>query len=415
MSAVEKLRQTGVIVPELVMPRAGTELSKYACIACDQYNAEPEYWEEVKSYVGKAPSSLYFIMPEAWLDSEGKPDSEEHRTHQELLAANMKFFLVDGSLDELEPGMVYVERRLSDGRCRRGLLLAFDLEHYEYAPGNKALMRATEKTVDERIPVRTAIRSASPLECPHIMVLYSDREKRMEKLGLENRKALYDFELMKNAGHIKGFHITDEESLNSIADVLLELKAEADELQDGMLFAVGDGNHSLAAAKTHWDSFKQYIPELQREDHPARFALVELVNIYDEGLSFEPINRIIKNIDPKQLQQELGFDASCPPSLQELQPKLDEYRLRHPEMKIDYIHGAELARSLKAQDPEHRLAICWSEFDRGSLFSDVIKNGSLVRKSFSMGRADDKRFYLEARRITKISKEHIVPNASWGL
>ncbi len=415
MELKEKLRQAAVIVPELVVPGRGTDPSKYACIACDQHNAEPEYWQAVKDQVGKEVSTLHFIMPEAWLGDNGAPISEEAQTHQELLAANMRFFLVDGSLEELEPGMVYLERTLPGGGVRKGLVLAVDLECYDYAPGNRALIRATEKTVEERIPVRKAIRAKAPLECPHIMLLYSDREKRLEAMGLEKRRALYDFELMMNAGRLKGFHISDEESLEKIADFLLSLKQEAEASQDSMLFAVGDGNHSLAAAKAHWDSLKKYIPQSRRYDHPARFALVELVNLYSDALSFEPINRILKNVDPAAVQAELGFDAGDPPSLQTLQPLLDEYRLSHPDMVIDYIHGAELAKKLEAEAPGSRLAICWRDFDRDELFSSVIKNGCLVRKSFSMGQADDKRFYFEARRISKISKEHIVPQASWAL
>ncbi len=428
MTYTEKLRQCGAIVPELVVPTRGVDKTKYACIACDQYNAEPRYWQEVKDFVGKELSSLYFIMPEAWLGPNGKPDSQEHADHQELLAANMKFFLVNGGLDELEPGMVYLERTLKDGKTRRGLVLALDLENYDYTPGSKSLIRATEKTVEERIPVRTAIRAKAPLECPHIMVLYADKENRLNTyLSAVNNPGkwdiandgdsvlptpLYDFDLMMGAGHMTGYHITDAEKLDATSDILLALKAEA---KDGMLFAMGDGNHSLAAAKANWDAFKKYIPEAQRFDHPARFALVELVNLYDEALTFEPINRIIKNVDPAEIQSELGFDASNPPSLQELQPKLDEYIKNHPGVVIDYIHGIDTAKKLAAEAPDTSLAICWEDFDRDSLFDDVIKNGCLVRKSFSMGHADDKRFYYEARRITKISKEHIVPNASWNL
>ncbi len=414
MDYKEKLKQVGAIVPEIVIPNTRMDLSKFACIACDQYTSEPEYWDEVKNYVGKEPSSLYFIMPEAWLGKDGKADSEEHKDHQELLAANMKFFLVNGSMDELDPGMVYVKRTLKNGKIRKGLMLAIDLECYEYEEGNKALIRATEKTVQERLPARMQIRSKAPLECPHIMVLYEDKENKLngylEKDCTKNK--LYDFDLMKDSGHLQGFFIGEDKELDGIADILLDLKQKA---KEGMLFAVGDGNHSLAAAKSQWDKFKRFIPQSQQENHPARYALVELVNLYDESMIFEVINRILKNVDAKEIQSELGFDAKNPPSLQELQPKLDKYLENHPEVSIDYIHGIENTKKLEAEDPEHSLAICWKEFDKDKLFEDVIKNGCLVRKSFSMGIADDKRFYFESRRITKINKEHIVPNSSWNL
>ena len=411
MNYKEKFKELGVLVPELVIPNRRLDLSKFACIACDQYNAEPKYWDEVKEYVGKEPSSLYFIMPEAWLAKNGQPDSEEHQNHQDLLAANMKFFLVDGSLDELDPGMMYVKRTIKNGKLRRGLVLAIDLERYEYTEGNKALIRATEKTVKERIPARAVIRSKAPLECPHIMLLYADKDNKLNNLldEISGNNPFYDFDLMKGAGHLTGYFISEEEKLEKIADTLLDLKAKA---EDGMLFAVGDGNHSLAAAKAHWDKIKKFIPEDQRNDHPARFALVELINLYDESMIFEPIHRIVKNIDPEDVKKVIG---EGPYDLQALQPKLDEYLEAHPEAMIDYIHGAETAKKLEAEDPSHSLAIVFDSFDRDSLFKDVIKNGSLVRKSFSMGIADDKRFYFESRRITKINKEHIVPNASWNL
>ncbi len=415
MNYQEKLRSVGVIVPELIIPIKRLDHTKYACIACDQYTSQPEYWDEVKEFVGKEASTLYYVMPECWLDKKtGKPNSEEHQMHKELLAANMKFFLVNGSLEELGPGMMYVKRTLKSGEIRKGLVLAIDLEEYDYQEGNKALIKATEKTVVERIPPRQEIRAKAPLEVPHILMLYADKTDRLNKL-LESdctENKAYDFDLMKDSGHLTGYFVDKEDQLDNIADILVALKKEAG---SGMLFAVGDGNHSLAAAKAHWNHFKKFIPEAQRENHPARFALVELVNLYDDAMHFEPIHRILYGVDPKAIQEELGFDAKNPPSLQELQPKLDDYLANHPEASIDYIHGAEVAIRLEAKDPNHSLAICWGKYDKDSLFADVNNNGCLVRKSFSMGNADDKRFYYEARRITKINKEHIVPNASWGL
>lgn len=396
MDYKEKFKEVGVMVPEIVFPIRGTDLQKYAVIACDQYSAQPEYWDKVAEFVGKVPSTLYYIMPEAWF---GKP---EHAEHQALLSANMKFFLANKSLDELEPGFVYVERECTSG-LRRGLVLALDLERYDYSPESKSLIRATEKTVPERLPARVAIRKTAPLECPHVMVLVNG------KIDVDlPEKPLYDFDLMFGAGHIRGWHITDESALDKIADQLLALKKYADENQDGMLFAVGDGNHSLAAAKANWDNIKKYLPAAQREDHPARYALVELVDLNDPAQIYEPVHRLLMHVDPEQVQKEIGFDAKHPESLQTLQSKIDAWLEKHPEAELEYIHGAEDCKRLAAEMGD-ALAICWDGFDRTTLFSDVIKNGCLVRKSFSMGHAIDKRFYLEARRITKVPKNPTIP------
>ena len=396
MDYIEKFKQVGVRVPEIVFPVRGIDLQKYAVIACDQYSAQPEYWDRVADFVGKVPSTLYYIMPEAWL---GK---SERAMHKELLSANMKFFLANKSLEELEPGMVYVERETTSG-IRRGLVLALDLECYDYKDGSRSLIRATEKTVPERLPARVEIRKTAPLECPHVMVLVNGRID----VPLPE-KPLYDFDLMFNAGHIKGWHITGSAALGSVADRLLELKGEADKNQDGMLFAVGDGNHSLAAAKANWENLKRFVPEDQREDHPARFALVELVDLNDPGLSFEPVHRLLMHVDPAAVQKEIGFDAEAPESIQTLQGKIDEWLKSHPEAELEYIHGAGDCKRLAAEMGD-ALAVVWDSFDRETLFSDVVKNGCLVRKSFSMGQAGDKRFYLEARRITRISKNPVIP------
>ncbi len=396
MDYKEKLRSCGAAVPRIVFPAKGVDLNKYAVIACDQFSAEPSYWDNVYDYVGKVPSTLYFIMPEAWL---GDPERAEH---QELLSANMKFFLVNGSLTELEEGVMYVERTCSTG-VRKGLVLALDLEQYDYREGSRSMIRATEKTVEERLPARIAIRKTAPLECPHVMILVNG--KIDVKLP---EKPLYDFDLMMDSGHLKGWHITDEAALDDIADQLLALKKTADEKQDGMLYAVGDGNHSLAAAKANWERLKRFIPKDQQDDHPARFALVEIVDLNDEAILYEPMHRLLMNVDPAQVQKEIGFDAEKPESLQSLQPKLDAWLLKHPEAELEYIHGADTAEKL-AKEKGNALAICWDGFDPQTLFTDVIKNGCLVRKSFSMGHAKDKRFYLEAKRITRVSDNPVIP------
>jgi hypothetical protein len=329
----EKLAAAGVAVPEILFP--DTDLSRWTCVACDQFTSQPEYWEEAEKYVGEAPSSLKLMMPEAWLGRK------ERAIHEKNIPETMGRYLRDGVLKNLGPGAVFVKRETSSG-IRRGLLLLLDLSRYEYEPGNKALCRATEATVEDRLPVRIEIRRKAPLEMPHVMVLFSDPgDLLMGELDkrTEGEKPLYDFDLMMDSGNIKGWHLKDEKVLESIADILLKLKEEA---PDGILYAVGDGNHSLAAAKKCGD----------------RYALVELVNLYDEALVFEPIHRLKKD-----------------------------------GRVVDYIHGKEECLRLGSR-PGYE-AVIMPDYPKDRLYQDVIEKGVLPRKTFSMGQAKDKRFYLE--------------------
>jgi len=402
MICEEKFRKMGLSIPKILLPAETVDMKKYAVIACDQYSSDKAYWEDVRRLTEGSLSSLDFIMPEAWLGKDGKADSPAHIKHQELLSSNMKKSLSNGELRELKEGVMLVKRTLKDGSVRTGLLFAVDLECYDYHEGNKALIRATEATVKERIPARAAIRAEAVFEIPHIMLLLADKKNRFfsaaERVKCEK---LYDFDLMKASGHLCGYHISDEKALESLADSLSELYDEAKENHDGMLFAVGDGNHSLAAAKANWDEIKKKLGDSERFDHPARFALAEIVNLYDESMIFEPIHRILKNLDPLKIQKDMGFERGKLPDLQDFQPKLDAYLLENPEIEIDYIHGKDECLAMEKASAGKALALCWDYFDRDSLYDDVIKNGRLVRKSFSIGHADDKRFYLEARKITK--------------
>lgn len=384
----DALRAVGAAVPRILFPADGVDLTRFAAVACDQYSAQPEYWQEVKNFVGAAPSTLELMMPEAWLSS--KTD------HQEKINTNMERYLETGILRELGEGMVFLHRTTTTGD-RRGLVLMLDLEEYDLTPFSSSLIRATEKTVVERLPARIEIRNKAPIEMPHIMVLINDHENSLMEMldkSVSEIPPLYDFPLMQNSGALKGWFINDAKTLSKVADTLAELKSKA---TGGMLYAMGDGNHSFAAAKAHWDALKSALPEAIRETHPARWGMVELVNLYDPALVFEPIHRLIMNVDPKALQDELGFDAKNPPSLQELQPKLDEWLAHHPEAEIEYIHGREDCLELAKAD--NRLAIVWDEFKKDTLFSDVEKHGVLCRKTFSMGSAPDKKFYLECRKI----------------
>lgn len=387
-TAKEKLADVGAAVPRLLFPKEGINLQKFAVIACDQYSAQEEYWDAVRDFIGSAPSSLQLMMPEAWLGKEP--------SHENAVPEHMRRYLADGTLREIGRGMMFPHRGTTTG-VRRGLLLSLDLEQYDFAPDSSSLIRATEKTIQERLPARVAIRSKAPLEMPHIMVLLDDRENRLmgalDQIAA-GRAPFYDFSLMMDSGSLKGWFLQEENIFDAVADMLAQLKAQS---RAGMLYAMGDGNHSFAAAKEHWDTRKAGLTAAQRESHPARFGLVELVNLYDPALVFEPIHRLLIGVDPHAVQRDLGFDAKNPPPLQKLQPQLDGWLDQHPQAQLEYIHGAEDCRRLgRAPD---RLAIVWSKFDKESLFSDIARHGVLCRKSFSMGSAPDKRFYLECRKI----------------
>ena len=387
-TAKEKLADVGAAVPRLLFPKEGINLQKFAVIACDQYSAQEEYWDAVRDFIGSAPSSLQLMMPEAWLGKEP--------SHENAVPEHMRRYLADGTLREIGRGMMFLHRGTTTG-VRRGLLLSLDLEQYDFAPDSSSLIRATEKTIQERLPARVAIRSKAPLEMPHIMVLLDDRENRLmgalDQIAA-GRAPFYDFSLMMDSGSLKGWFLQEESIFDAVAGILAQLKAQS---RAGMLYAMGDGNHSFAAAKEYWDTRKAGLTAAQRESHPARFGLVELVNLYDPALVFEPIHRLLIGVDPHAVQRDLGFDAKNPPPLQKLQPQLDGWLDQHPQAQLEYIHGAEDCRRLgRAPD---RLAIVWSKFDKESLFSDIARHGVLCRKSFSMGSAPDKRFYLECRKI----------------
>ena len=389
------------------------EMEKWSVVACDQYTAQPDYWKRVEERVGQAPSALRMIVPECYL---GTPQEGERVA---ATAAAMRRYVEEGVF-RAATGFVYLRRTLRSGRVRQGLVGLLDLEQYDYRPGAQCPVRATEGTVLGRIPPRVAVRRQALLECPHIMLLVDDPEGTVveptaRRLG--ELSQVYDFDLMEDSGHLQGFLCDDDEAVR----VMGALRALS--LKSPFLFAVGDGNHSLAAAKAHYEEIKQSLPAGEAAVHPARYALAEVVNLHDPALDFEPIHRVVFDVDGEKLLAALREELAAAPgeggqgvtlclagreerfafgrqlanlSVGTLQAFLDGYLAREGG-RVDYIHGAEVVRRL-ARD-EGCVGFLLEGMEKESLFPAVAADGALPRKTFSMGEAWDKRFYLECRPI----------------
>jgi hypothetical protein len=426
MKEIERLKALGIAPADILLPVEGMDLTHWAVIACDQYTSAPGYWEEVNRFVGAAPSALRLIIPEAWLET---PRGEALQTGT---VETMQGYISGGVFRNAPQSFVYVERSTPFTTLRRGLVAAFDLEKYDFTPGNRMPIRATEGTILKRLPPRVAIRRKAALECPHIMILLDDPQHTVieplaqKKAGMDK---LYDTELMAGAGHVSGWRVDKAMEFGRIAGALEKLNA-----QGGMLFAMGDGNHSLATAKAWWDELKQGLSAEERETHPARWALAELVNLHDDGLTFHPIHRVAFNVDAAELLAQLfwnmnqrGWGASMgkeqsgaqsiewrcagdcgfinitkpgsPLAVGSLQEALDHVLPGMPEARLDYVHGDESAEALGEQNGN--MAFLLKAMNKNDLFPAVEKLGVLPRKAFSMGEAPEKRFYLECRKIVK--------------
>ena len=415
-------QKLGFAPADILIPE-NCDLSKWSVVACDQYTSQPEYWQRVEERVGDAPSALRLILPESKL---GRADT------QDAIAAinrTMEDYLRQGLFRQLGESLIYVERWLDNGTLRRGLVGVVDLEQYDYHPGSTTLIRATEGTVLSRIPPRVAVRRNAALELPHILMLMDDPDRTViEPLTLETgeMERLYEFDLMEKGGHITGYRLTQEQC-DYVANTLAELADPAAFTERynapgkaPLLFAIGDGNHSLASAKANYEE-KKGTPE----EELARYALVELNNLHDESLTFEAIHRVCFDVDPDELVQALldfypgsyigeGEGQRIPfvtrdreavltiphggsqLSVGTLQHFLDQY-LPTVGGRVDYIHGEDVAWELGRG--ERAIGFLLLPMGKQELFPTVIFDGVLPRKTFSMGEAHDKRFYLEARRI----------------
>ena len=417
-------RDLGCAAPDILLPREGIDLKKWAVIACDQYTSEPEYWADCEKEVGNAPSALNLVLPEVYLGTV------KETAKLDSIAKTAGEYLEDGILTSIGTGFIIVDRATELHPSRKGLIAAIDLEGYSFEPGNKNICRATEGTVLSRIPPRVRIRANSPLELPHIMILIDDPkgltiEKAFDMAAAEGLKPLYDSDLMLGSGHITGTFIPDGSAIaESIVNGLSSLKAAN---SDGLLFLVGDGNHSLASAKAHWENVREGLSEEEKKDLPARFALAEIVNIHDKGLDFEPIHRVIFNISgeeflskAKEFFKDFGMELngntagkqsftvvcegssdvtvslSNPPhtlAVGSVQMMIDALGL-----ECDYIHGEDSVRNLATSG---NTGILVPAISKDTFFGTVEKEGVFPRKTFSMGEAFEKRFYLEARKIRK--------------
>ena len=409
----------------ILLPK-NVDMTKWSVVACDQYTSEMEYWDDVYKIVGDNPSTLKITLPEIFLEEV------DVANRIEKINATMKEYIDEDIFEEYKNTMIYLERKQKDGRVREGLMGMIDLEDYSYEKGSQTLIRATEKTVIERIPPRLKVRENALLELPHIMILIDDEKKEIIenlKNKVNDEDKVYDFELMKDGGHIKGYKLNDE----TIDEVIDKLEALTDKdyfenkynVKDKgiLLFAMGDGNHSLATAKANYENLKKTMSEEEYLNHPSRYALVELVNLHSEALEFEAIHRVVFDVDVDNFVTELNkyydinedgegqyFELVTKDSDKKLyitNPKsniavgsiqmfLDDYLKEH-KGKIDYIHGDDTTRSMGSK--EGNVGILFDAMPKEELFRTVILDGALPRKTFSMGHSYDKRYYLEARKI----------------
>lgn len=432
----ETLKKFGICPPDMLIPNPKIDLNAWAVVACDQYTSQPEYWQKVAEIAGDKPSTLHLIYPEVFLEEESP------ETRIESINSTMRKYLSEGVFDEYPETFFLVHRSTAQGSQRWGLVAALDLEHYSYAKDSRTWVRATEGTIEARIPPRKLIRKDAPLELPHILVLLSDESRSIIEpftRKTDQLKKVYDTDLMLGGGHITGYAISSEEDLERIAGAFEHLLGKVDS-GNPLIYAMGDGNHSLATAKSCWEDLKKTLSAEQQKEHPARYALVELENIFDEGLTFEPIHRVLFNTDENMFvnilsrycdsyTQERFADVS---TLMEaidgstegqtfgyadvsglslftlqgahaslaagtLQLLIDDIT-EEGTVGVDYIHGEDVTEELGRK--EGNIGLFLPAIEKSTFFDSIIQDGALPRKTFSMGEADEKRYYMEARRIS---------------
>ncbi|MCK5671923.1 MAG: DUF1015 domain-containing protein [Spirochaetales bacterium] len=438
----KRLEKLGIQIPRILMPGKNISMDKWAVVACDQYTSELDYWEDVENYIEQSPSTFNLIYPECYLE-ESDPEKRIKNINM-----NMENYLKNGILIENEPAFFLVKRSTGTGTPRYGLMAALDLEAYDYSKDSTSLIRATEGTIVDRIPPRKKIRINATVELPHILVLIDDPQKLViEPLinKIDTLEEVYDFDLMKKSGHLSAYKISDLSQIEGIISGL-ETLSDKDSFknkyskEDVLLYAMGDGNHSLATAKATWEEIKSTYKGKDLMIQPARWALVELENIYDKGITFEPIHRVLFNMDKNMFfkeiektstfkfedyksidkimleikvnngkEQKIGYcdsdkmgiitidnpSATIPAGT--IQKIIDNYLAEDEKSSVDYIHGEDV--TLKLGVKNSNCGIFLPPVDKNDFFRTVVMDSAFPRKTFSMGEAHEKRFYVESRRI----------------
>ena len=398
---------------DILLPKVA-EPEKWAVVSCDQFTSQRDYWQTLEAFVGDSPSTLKLIFPEVYLEDEG----EEERTNK--INATMKEYLDSNVFYTLKDSFILVKRD-TEYRSRLGLMVAIDLEDYSYNYPTEAPLRATEGVVPSRIPPRLKIRKNAPIELPHILIVADDRKGRIIEDLYEKRdcfEKLYDFDLNMKGGHLTGYKVPKDEVFTRLAFYEKDLDGLYGVATDFTL-AVGDGNHSLATAQAHWNEIKKTLTEEERESHPARFALCELENLHDSGIVFEPIHRVVFDVDNQEFLSVLksklngtgNLEILCGESrlmiacnhigaecIAEVQKVIDEYIAQNGGV-VDYIHGTEHLLSVAKE--KGGVAIFMPTIKKEELFQYVVDHGNLCRKAFSMGEAEEKRYYYECHKIVK--------------
>ncbi len=400
---------TTVKACNVLLPEKDTDLFKYSCVACDQFTGDKEYWKQVDDLSKDAFSTYNLTFPEIYL-------SDDNSKRIEQINKNMVSYLNKGLFREIKDAVIYIERTLHNGKVRKGFVLACDLEEYEYKKGTTSLIRPTEGTIEDRLPPRVKIRENAPLELPHIMLLVNDSENLLiEKIDKNNLTLLYETDLMQNGGSIKGWLINKNEQ-ERLFETLL--KTDCKKGDNVIRLAVGDGNHSLATAKKCWENLKPTLTEEEKLTHPARYALCEIVNLHDEALEFEPIHRVLYDINVEEflkilednfdengqkitvvfgkIQKDFYISPSHYLTVGSIQNIIDAYLSKNTGV-VDYIH--EPQQVIKNAQNENTVGVLIPSLDKKDLFPAVLQNGALPRKTFSMGMGIDKRYYFEARKI----------------
>ncbi|MDY4609886.1 MAG: DUF1015 domain-containing protein [Sphaerochaetaceae bacterium] len=430
----ERLRRVGVGLPDILIPAEGIDLEKWAVVACDQYTSEKDYWESASEQVGDAPSTLRLIFPECYL--------EDPEPQKRIVAINktMQEYIDRDIFTTYKDSFFLIHRTTGKGPGRWGLIVALDLDRYDYAKDSRSLIRATEGTILSRIPPRKEIRKNAPLELPHIMVLVSDEKRSLIESLAERKNSLrvaYDTPLMKNGGHLTAWVVDGKPELDLVVNALETMYGNLDP-KNPLLFAMGDGNHSFATAKSCWEDIKKTLSVDEREKHPARYALVELENIFDPGLEFEPIHRVLFKTRAEDFLNEVShccasFRTYPVENVEELLKQVNEgdgqrfgycdesglklFVLTSPcasiaagtlqvvidnllaagKTNVDYIHGIDVTCSLGGQPGN--IGLLLPDVSKDTFFDTIIADNALPRKTFSMGEAHEKRYYMEARKI----------------